>query len=291
MKVRFAVSLGGGVPDGEGLVSVLTETERQGFDSVWFSDLPILPSIDPLLAVALAAGVTSRLKLGVNLVPFGSEPFVVARRLAQADRISGGRLLVTLVPGLDQPGERTALGTVGRHRGRLMDAIIPVLRTLWSGGTIAGPDGGEGVSLAVVPHQDPLEIWLGGSTPEAARRTGTLADGWLGALMSPPDAGAMRERIQKEADAVGRTVDPEHFGMSVGYAREASDLDSAVRLRRPGGRDTRHLVPVGAAALRDLLDQLIDQGLSKFVVRRVSPVTSWSDELSWLADAVLARQT
>jgi hypothetical protein len=109
--------------------------------------------------------------------------------------------------------------------------------------------------------------------------------------MSPPEAGAMRESIQKEADAAGRAVDPEHFGLSIGYAREAADLDSAVRLRRRGGRDTRHLVPVGAPALRELIGQLIDEGLSKFVVRRVSPVPSWPDELSWLADTVLDLQT
>jgi hypothetical protein len=49
--------------------------------------------------------------------------------------------------------------------------------------------------------------------------------------------------------------------------------------------------PVGAAALRDLAEQLIEQGMSKFVVRRTVPVASWPDELDWLADAILDLQT
>ncbi len=85
----------------------------------------MLPATDPFLAVAFAARHSPRLKLGVNLVPFGYQPYVFARQVAQLDRLTGGRLLVTLVPGLDQPGERAALGLGGAHRGRRLDAADP----------------------------------------------------------------------------------------------------------------------------------------------------------------------
>jgi probable F420-dependent oxidoreductase len=273
---------------------VLTGIERIGFDTLWMSDTPSLPSTDPFAGIAFAAAVTTRVKLGANFIPFGREPYLVAHQLAQLDRISSGRLLVNLVPGLDQPEERAALGTAGQHRGRMMDQLIPRLRAWWAGEEVPA---GSGARLSVLPVQEPLEIWLGGSGPEAIDRAGRLADGWLGSLVSPDRAGVIREQIQATAAAAGRRVDPEHFGLSLSYARDAGDVDRAVRRRRPirrelsGTDDLNELVPVGRHALRLLVRRLIDQGLSKFAVRPIAPVESWPDELEWLAGAVLDLQT
>ena len=295
MKVRFAVSVGLGGPDPDQLAQVVPEAETRGFDSLWFSDLPMLAAADPLLAVAFAASRSERLKLGVNLVPFGYEPFVFARQVAQLDQLSGGRLLVTVVPGLDQPGERTALGIAGAHRGRLLDQLLPDLRAWWAGEAVVpagAAEGTEPVALAVRPVQDPLEVWLGGRGPEAVSRAGRLADGWLGSLTAAPaEVAAIRSGIEAAATAAGRTIDPEHFGLSIPYARTVDDRDAIGRLRRPGGTDLSGLVPVGRDALRDLVGRLVDDGMSKFVVRAVGPIGSWSDELDWLADAVLDLQT
>lgn len=58
----------------------LAACESLGFDTIWLSDIPLGPLGDPLLS------------------------------LAQLDRPSNGRLLLSLVPGLGQPAERRALG-------------------------------------------------------------------------------------------------------------------------------------------------------------------------------------
>ncbi len=289
MKVRFAVSVGMSHPDSELLAMVVTSAEERGFDSLWFSDLTLLPGTDPMLAVSFAAAISSKVRLGVNLVPFGYQPFVFARQVAQLDQITGGRLLLTLVPGLDRAGEREALGISKLHRGRLLDDVLPDLRTWWSGGSVMVPEGGEReLSLAVLPRQTPLEIWLGGSGPEAVRRAGRLADGWLGSNVTPREAGTIRARIQEEAAKVGRTIDPEHFGLSIGYARHSADLERATQLRTSS--TAKVSVPVGVRALRALIAALIDQGLSKFVLRSVAPVMWWPDEVNWLADVVLDLQ-
>ena len=305
LKVRFAVSVGLGPPEPEHLAGVATRAEAEGFDTIWMSDLPSLEATDPLLGVAHAAAVTQRVHLGINLIPFGSAPYLVAHRLAQLDRITGGRLLVTLVPGLDLPTERVALGTAGRHRGRLMEELVPMMRAWWAGDAVAtGPEGGtvtgtdgEGARLPVRPVQDPLEIWLGGSGPDAIGRAGRVADGWLGSAVSPERAGRIRRAIEAEAAAAGRVIDPEHFGLSIGYARTEDDLGRNPLSRvRPAPRsdpdaDPRDIVPVGADGLRNLIGRLVDEGLSKFVVRPVAPVEDWSAELSWLAATLLDMQT
>jgi alkanesulfonate monooxygenase SsuD/methylene tetrahydromethanopterin reductase-like flavin-dependent oxidoreductase (luciferase family) len=292
VKVRFAVSLGLGSPDPGVLAEAAAAVEAGGFDTLWMADLPSLPSTEPGLGLAFLAAAARRVRLGANFIPFGVEPYVLAHRLAQLDRLCRGRLLVTLVPGLDLPGERAVLGTAGRHRGRLMEELVPQLRRLWSGEM---PDG---VGLPVLPVQRPLEVWLGGSGPDAVARAGRVADGWLGALVSPPRAGHLRRAIEDEAARAGRRIDPEHFGLSIGYARRPEDVERAVRVRTPRRLhedvDPSELVPVGAPALRDLVKRLVDEGLSKFVVRPLAPTPSlegWGEELDWLADTVLDLQT
>ncbi|HTW10154.1 MAG TPA: hypothetical protein VME46_21810, partial [Acidimicrobiales bacterium] len=85
----------------------------------------------------------------------------------------------------------------------------------------------------------------------------------------------------------------EHFGLSIPYARTNDDL-SAPGLPRAvsaGGQGSAPLIPVGASALRDLVAELVAEGMSKFVVRRIAPIASWPDELDWLAEAILDLQT
>ena len=297
MKVRFAVSVGLGAPDPATFGPAVEQVEAAGFDTLWMSDVPSIPATDPTVGVAFAAARTSRLHLGINVIPFGSTPYLTAHRLAQLDRLAAGRLLLTFVPGLDMPGEREVLGTAGLHRGRMMEELIPKLRSWWAGEPV------EGLALPVLPVQQPLEVWLGGAGPDAIGRAGRVADGWLGAQVSPRRAGELRAAIQAEAAAAGRTIDPEHFGLSIGYARRPEDVERAARLRPPRPRrpirpenaaDPSELVPIGAEALRRLTSQLVDAGLSKFVVRPLVPIESpdeWSEELDWLADTVLDLQT
>ena len=75
----------------------------------------------------------------------------------------------------------------------------------------------SGVAVAPLPSP-PLDIWLGGSAPAAFRRIGTLADGWLGSFLTPTEARKGREEIQRAAEQAGRTIEPDHFGISLAVA-------------------------------------------------------------------------
>jgi len=297
MKIRFAVAPGAATTDPTGYAELIDGLETTGFDTVWLSDVPLGPSLDPMVGLAFAAARTTRLKLGANVVPIGRNPFVLAKELAQLDVMSGGRLLLSLVPGIDAPGERETLGAVGVDRGAAIEELVPLLRAWWAGEVVEhhGPRfSSPGVALPGRPRQDPLEIWMGGTGPAALARAGRCADGWLGAALTPTEAADARATIRSSADAAGRAVPDDHFGLSIPYSRTPGALveTTSGRLRRhrpavePG-----ELLPVGAAALRDLVRRHVDGGLTKFVVRSVTPVEAWSEELSWLGDTLLDLQT
>jgi probable F420-dependent oxidoreductase len=294
VKVRFAVAPGA-QPSDRGLLAGLVDgLESRGFDTIWLSDLPMADVLDPLLGLSFAASRTTRLKLGANVVPIGRNPMLLAKELAQLDRISDGRVLLSLVPGLDQPGERLALGGE-RNRGAYIDEIIPLLRAWWDGESVDHESerfSFTGIAVQPVPVQQPLEIWLGGMGPKALERVGRFADGWLGAALGPDAAGAARQRIEEVATQFGRTIDGEHFGLSIPYSHDEPDwtMVEALRRRNPDA-DPADIVPVGVDGIRDLVKRLVENGLSKFVLRPSGVVTDWDAELAWLADAVLDLQT
>jgi probable F420-dependent oxidoreductase len=295
MKVRFAVSPGGEALDGTSVFGFADVLEASGFDGVWLSDLPVAPVLDPLLGLALIAGRTSRLRLGANVVPLGRNPFLLAKGLAQLDQLSRGRLLLSFVPGIDQPGEREVLGLDGASRGVVLEEVLGLLRSWWAGEQVDHHSARwsfTASAAAARPVQDPLEVWLGGRGPKALERVGRIADGWLGALLTPEEAGTAREQIQASAKRAGREMDPEHFGMSIAYARTdpPSQLLKSHRTYR-ADIDPLPLLPIGAKALRSLIARYSDAGLSKFVLRPATPVTDWAQEVEWLTAAVLDLQT
>ncbi len=173
-----------------------------------------------------------------------------------------------------------------------------MLRRWWAGEQVSAEFAGarfDEVAVYPRPLQDPLEIWLGGKAPEALDRVARLADGWLTSALRPDEAGDARRQIEALATQHDRKVDPEHFGISIPYAREApEERDLELMRSRRDDRDVTDIVPVGEEGLRSLVRAHIDGGLSKFVVRPVGTFrddVAWRDELRWLAEAVLPLQT
>lgn len=298
MKIRIAVTPPASALDDAAFGDYLSDCEALGFDTLWLSDIPLGPLGDPLVSLTYAAAATSRLKLGANIVPLGRNPLWLAKQLAQLDRLSKGRLLLSFVPGLGQPAERAALGYAQGDRGRAVDDLIALLRRWWDGERVTGSfEAFDFDDVAVYPRpvQEPLEIWLGGKAPAALSRVARLADGWLTAAVTPGEAAAARETIESEAARIERRVDHEHFGISIPFARsEPTEASLAPLRKRRADGDLSDIVAVGAPQLRALVSAHIDAGLSKFVVRPVDALNAdrdWRGELAWIADTVLPLQT
>jgi probable F420-dependent oxidoreductase len=293
MKIRIGVGAGGASASAEALGELVGGLDALGFDSLWLSEVLTGPVLDPLIGLAWAAASNPRLKIGTTALLPGRNVLRLAKQLASLDRLSGGRLLVTLVPGLTYPPEREAIGVDPKQRGAVIDDALPLLRRLWAGETVShdGPAGHfRDVRLAPLPVQQPLEVWLGGNVPAALERCGRLSDGWLPSLCTPEEAAAGRRVIEDAATRAGRAISPEHFGVSVGYASAPIDPDTArtMAARRPRSLE---LTPVGYPALRKCIEQFIAVGFSKFVVRPVAAPRSWRAELEALAAAVGDLQT
>lgn len=295
MKVRFAITPPALAFSDEIFPDYLVECERLGFDTLWLSDVPLGPNGDPLFSLAYAAGATRKLKLGANVVPLGRNPFWLAKQLAQLDRLSGGRLLISFVPGLGAPQERALLGYATGDRGRAVDDYIGLLRRWWAGEALTaefGPWRFDEAAVLPRPLQHPLEIWLGGLAPSALERIARLADGWLTAAATPREAAQGRETIQARAVALGRHIDAEHFGISIPYGEmePTAAAVEAVRQRR-ADRDLTDILPIGRTALVSLVKSHLQGGISKFVLRSLGSTPDWRSELGWLADTVLPMQT
>ena len=73
--------------------------------------------------------------------------------------------------------------------------------------------------------------------------------------------------------------------------RTSSALASSPLARRARGRPLEDIIPVGRGGLRQKLEQFLEVGFSKFVVRPMAPPGEWQRELDQLADAVGDLQT
>jgi probable F420-dependent oxidoreductase len=295
MKVRIGVGMGlAPVGDAAGFGELVDDLDQFGFDSIWLPETLTAPTVDPLVGLAYAAAHNHHLKLGTTMLLPGRNLVRLAKALAGLDRLSGGRLLVTFVPGLPRQPETGAVGVPGADKGRKMDEMLPVLRRLWAGETVShhGETAEfEGVTLSPLPVQQPLEVWTGGMVPAALRRCGRYADGWLPSSCTPAEAAEAKVVIDQAAAEAGRVISPEHFGVSIAYA--PGPLSPAVKralssLRR--GTDPEQVVPIGMDGLRSMLERFVAVGFSKFVVRPLENPESWRAELGALADGVLDLQ-
>jgi probable F420-dependent oxidoreductase len=293
MKIRIGVGIGGASASTGAINELVTGLDDMGFDSLWLSEVLTGQVFDPVVGLAWAAASNPRLKIGTTMLLPGRNVVRLAKQLASLDVLSNGRLLVTLVPGLTYAPEREAIGLEPKRRGAFIDEALPLLRRLWAGETVSyeGIAGSfRDVKLWPLPIQQPLEVWLGGNVPAALERCGRLSDGWLPSQLTPEEARAGRAVIEDVAAKAGRSISAEHFGVSLGYARDPIDPQMAklMTARRPRSVE---LTPVGLPALRAVIESFIAVGFSKFVVRPIVAPKSWRAELETLSAAVGDLQT
>jgi probable F420-dependent oxidoreductase len=278
MKVRIGISLGPAGTPGQ-FADAVDLLEQAGVDSLWLSEITYSPMVEPFTGMAFALARTRRLKAGtgVSVLP-GRNPVLVAKQLASLAGLAPGRVLPVFGVLPAQPAERVLFDVPDGRRAAVFDESLELIRLLLTAERVTFDGEFFTVSDATVGAlpAKPLDIWLGGSAPAGLRRVGRLADGWLGSLLTPAEAGTAVKVIQDAAAEARREVEDDHFGLSLpvtlagnGHGIPAPLLASINR-RRPGA-DPATLVAQGWDAARRMIGQYVEAGLSKFVVRPASP--------------------
>jgi len=136
--------------------------------------------VDPLLAFAAMAAVTTRLRFlnYIYLVPL-RDPFMIAKQLGTLALLSNDRFVLgTGVGWLKE--EFDAMGRDFSTRGKRLDEMLTILRDFWDDGFAEFhgqffdfPRSG----MFPAPKQQ-ISIWVGGHSPAAARRAANY-DGYM----------------------------------------------------------------------------------------------------------------
>jgi len=233
------------------------KAEELGFDALWvaehFLEAPGLYGtvwMSPLLCLAHAASVTSRIRLatGLLIAPY-YHPVPLAREIQTLWSLSDGRFVLGIGPGWDQH-EFETLGMKLSERGRRTDEIIAALRRLLTERDVSFEGRYYRFSRVTIEPRLPRfpELWVGGGSkiqtslsPDKPYIVPTVldriagADGWLARAagsqqMVKDDVQAIRAHLGK----IGRDPDSLRYGhLNFAHLVETNDREQALRLQRP----------------------------------------------------------
>jgi alkanesulfonate monooxygenase SsuD/methylene tetrahydromethanopterin reductase-like flavin-dependent oxidoreductase (luciferase family) len=191
--------------------------ESGPFTSLGVLDRVLFESYDPFLALAAAAGVTSRLRLATTIAigPLRSTA-LLAKSAASLQLLSAGRLVLGLAVGAREDDYQVA-GVSYHQRGRILADQLTSLHDLWKEGTY-GP-------VLEQPHQAPL-VLVGGLSDAAFARVARFADGYVHGGGPPRALARAAEKARAAWADVGRVGPPElwaqgYFALGGAEAAEA----------------------------------------------------------------------
>ena len=184
------------------VLDLAREVEARGFDSLWLPEHTHIPTsrtspfpgggelpeeykhtLDPFVALAAAATVTSTLKLGTGIVLLiQRDPIVTAREVASLDFLSGGRVEFGIGAGWNRE-EMANHGAAYRTRWRLMRERVLAMKAIWT--NEVAEYHGEFVDFDPIwqwpkPIQKPHPpVIIGGDGPKATEALLEYGEGWI----------------------------------------------------------------------------------------------------------------
>jgi alkanesulfonate monooxygenase SsuD/methylene tetrahydromethanopterin reductase-like flavin-dependent oxidoreductase (luciferase family) len=273
-----------GVP-GPLMVEWAQRAEQRGFESVTTIDRLVYPSIDSIIALALAAGATTDLALVSNilLAPL-YPPAILAKQLASLALAGGDRVAIGVGVG-NRDDDYTAAGVDFGKRGRVLDGLATTMREAWSGAPITG-----GSPLSPAPVDIPL--LFGGRSKATLRRATTIGNGWV--------AGALRE-YKWQAEFLGMVRKGWEDAGRAGQPQNHTSVNFAIGDRNVADSGRHHLaqyygfIPEYAKLnvddiitspqdARDTVGVYRDLGFDRLLFH---PAVATLDQVDRLADAVL----
>ena len=287
------------------LRALVERVDRAGYDSLWVGDHISFPLsiLDPLLQIAQAAMVSSRLTFGtgVYLLPLRN-PAAVAKQVSTLDHLTEGRLIFGVGVGGEVPKEYEACGVPRTERGARLGEGIEAMRQLW-GGKPATYEG-KHYRFADVAMQPPPRtpggppIWCGGRSDAALARTGRLANGWLSYVVTPEMYRTALDKIAQSAAEHGRKLSS--FGTShLLFVRVDKTYDAALdaasamlsqRYAMDFRKATQRYAALGEPAqVAEKIQAFHDAGVRHLVLDFVGPPEDRDAQIDWFAAEVMPR--
>jgi probable F420-dependent oxidoreductase len=261
----------------EAIAAVARAAEKAGFDSFWGGEHIALPDppgppaampprtvfVDLCITIAFAAAHTRTLRfgMGIMILPLRN-PVILAKQLASADVMSGGRLIFGV--GLSNiEGEYKAVGMPFDHKGKRAEEAIALMKALWSmervqfRGRFYSLDG---VRAEPRPVQKPYPpIIFGGKSTYAFSRTARLGNGWFGYGLDLEATANCVSGIRAACNEHGRSFDEIEISITPKaeltreLAHRYAELGVGRLIISPRARDVNEML----AAVNDAGDELI----------------------------------
>jgi probable F420-dependent oxidoreductase len=227
--------------------------------------------LEPLTVLTYVAAVTSRVRLGTNILLAAlRRPVVLAKTAATLDVLSDGRLDFGVGVGW-QREEYDAAGLDFGRRGRALDETLAICQALWREQRASFD--GESVQFDAI-HQMPkplqpggVPIWVSGTVNDAVlERLARFGSGWIPWGKSAGDLATAIPQVRDGLAARGRDASTLRV---VGYLPVVRDGEGGIDLARSvervpalvstGITDFRAGVPVpdGYEAAVDALGELV----------------------------------
>lgn len=224
--------------------------EERGFDSIWLPEHTHIPAsrltpypgggelpleyshtLDPFVALGIAAGVTTNLKLATGIcIAIEHHVLTLAKTVATLDHISNGRVLLGLGAGWNRE-EMENHGTAYADRFRKLEEQMQALKIIWTQEEASFH--GKHESFDAVwswpkPAQNPHPpLILGGETDYTLQRIVDYGDGWLPRAMRPSIVEKGINKLNELAKKAGR--DPSEISVSAFAPPPKEDVISKFR--------------------------------------------------------------
>jgi alkanesulfonate monooxygenase SsuD/methylene tetrahydromethanopterin reductase-like flavin-dependent oxidoreductase (luciferase family) len=163
-------------------------------------------------------------------------------------------------------------------RGRKTDEALEIISRLWSGEAL-DYDGRHfkltKASIAPVPVQPDLPMWIGGSSEAAIKRTARVGTGWQAGAETTQTVGEVIAGIKAALLETGRTIDEDHYGAAFAFRFGGADDPGVAKVmehyRARTGRDPKDAFAMGSAdVILQRLNDYVAVGASKFILRPVA---------------------